>query len=90
MPNVAVVAGGAGGRGLAAAHVVGRDSAVVISDVDPDSLRAAERELSEAGILCTATVCESPTVARLPRSSPSWSDCAIWAHGRDDRNWPTC
>ena len=58
MPNVAVVAGGAGGMVLAAAHVVGRDSAVVISDVDPDRLRAAERELSEAGIVCTATVCD--------------------------------
>ena len=58
MSNVAVVTGGAGGMGLAAAHVLGRDSAVVISDVDPDRLRAAERELGEAGIACTATVCD--------------------------------
>ncbi|MDG4668166.1 SDR family oxidoreductase [Mycobacterium sp. 236(2023)] len=58
MSKVAVVTGGAGGMGLAAARVLGRDTAVLISDVHPDRLQAAQRELSEAGVKCTATICD--------------------------------
>lgn len=58
MSNMAVVTGGAGGMGLAAAHVLGRDGAVLISDVHPGRLQAAQRELSEAGVQCTATRCD--------------------------------
>ncbi|ODR22866.1 SDR family oxidoreductase [Mycolicibacterium porcinum] len=58
MSKVAVVTGGAGGMGLAAAHVLGRAAAVLISDIDPGRLKAAERELGEAGVACTATICD--------------------------------
>ena len=58
MSKVAVVTGGAGGMGLAAAHVLGRDGGVLISDVHPKRLQAAQRELSEAGVRCTATRCD--------------------------------
>ncbi|MDX1873829.1 SDR family oxidoreductase [Mycolicibacterium sp. 120266] len=58
MTNVAVVTGGAGGMGLAAAHALGRDSAVLICDVDSRRLQAAKRDLREAGVHCAATACD--------------------------------
>jgi NAD(P)-dependent dehydrogenase (short-subunit alcohol dehydrogenase family) len=57
-PNVAVVTGGAGGMGLAAAHAIGRDHAVLICDVNQDRLDAAQRELTAAGVDCAATICD--------------------------------
>jgi NAD(P)-dependent dehydrogenase (short-subunit alcohol dehydrogenase family) len=58
MSKFAVVTGGAGGMGLAASHVIGRDSAVLICDVSQDRLDAAQRELGAAGINCAATICD--------------------------------
>lgn len=59
MSNLAVVTGGAGGMGMAAAHVLGRDgAAVLISDVHPERLQAAQRELSATGVRCMATICD--------------------------------
>jgi NAD(P)-dependent dehydrogenase (short-subunit alcohol dehydrogenase family) len=58
MSKLAVITGGAGGMGLAVAHVIGRDSAVLICDVNQERLDAAERELVGAGIDCVATVCD--------------------------------
>jgi NAD(P)-dependent dehydrogenase (short-subunit alcohol dehydrogenase family) len=58
MPDVTVITGGAGGMGLAAAKIVGRDHAVVICDVDQDRLDAAVAGLGEAGVECTAVVCD--------------------------------
>jgi NAD(P)-dependent dehydrogenase (short-subunit alcohol dehydrogenase family) len=58
MPKVAVVTGGAGGMGLAVAHVLGREAAVLICDVSQDRLDAAEHELRSAGIDCAATLCD--------------------------------
>jgi NAD(P)-dependent dehydrogenase (short-subunit alcohol dehydrogenase family) len=58
MSKLAVVTGGAGGMGLAVAHVIGRDSAVLICDVSQERLDAAKRELGEAGIDCAATICD--------------------------------
>lgn len=58
MTDVAVVTGGAGGMGLAAAHVLGRDLTVLICDVDDVRLQAAHRELEEAGVACAATICD--------------------------------
>lgn len=58
MTNAAVVTGGAGGMGLAAARALGRDGAVLICDVDSGRLQAAKRELSEAGVQCAATICD--------------------------------
>lgn len=56
--KVAVVTGGAGGMGLAAARAVGRNSSVLICDINQERLVAAQRELREAGIDCEATVCD--------------------------------
>jgi len=58
MSKLAVVTGGAGGMGLAVAHVIGRDSALLICDVNQERLDAAKRDLAEAGIECTATICD--------------------------------
>jgi hypothetical protein len=44
--------------GLAVAHVHGRDSSVLISDVNKERLDAAHRELAKAGIDCAATLCD--------------------------------
>jgi NAD(P)-dependent dehydrogenase (short-subunit alcohol dehydrogenase family) len=54
--------------GLAVAHAISRDNAVLICDVDQDRLDAAQHELREAGIDCAAIVCDitdSNSVARL-------------------------
>lgn len=58
MSKVAVVTGGAGGMGLAVAHVLGRDGAVLISDIQPERLEEAQRELNQAGVECAATICD--------------------------------
>ena len=58
MSKLAVVTGGAGGMGLAVAHVIGRDGPVLISDVDRDRLDSAERELAAAGIECASATCD--------------------------------
>lgn len=58
MTSVAVVTGGAGGMGLAAAHALGRNGVVLICDVDSGRLDAAQRQLREAGVQCAATVCD--------------------------------
>jgi NAD(P)-dependent dehydrogenase (short-subunit alcohol dehydrogenase family) len=58
MSKLTVVTGGAGGMGLAVAHVIGRDSAVLICDVSQERLDAAHRELVKAGINCAATICD--------------------------------
>jgi NAD(P)-dependent dehydrogenase (short-subunit alcohol dehydrogenase family) len=58
MRDVTVITGGAGGMGLAAAKIVGRDRAVVICDVDRDRLDAAAAGLGEARVECTAVVCD--------------------------------
>jgi NAD(P)-dependent dehydrogenase (short-subunit alcohol dehydrogenase family) len=44
--------------GLAVAHAIGRDGAVLICDVNSDRLEAARNELVAAGIDCAATDCD--------------------------------
>jgi NAD(P)-dependent dehydrogenase (short-subunit alcohol dehydrogenase family) len=60
MPDttVAVVTGGAGGMGLATAKVLGRDHAVVISDIRQEALDAAVSELAGLGIKAEAVVAD--------------------------------
>ena len=58
MSKLTVITGGAGGMGLAVAHVIGRANAVLICDVNQERLDAAKRELGEAGIDCAATLCD--------------------------------
>lgn len=69
MSKLAVVTGGAGGMGLAVAHVIGRDSAVLICDVSQERLDAATRELGGSGIDCAATSAISPMANRWASSS---------------------
>ena len=58
MRDVAVITGGAGGIGLAAAKIVGRGRAVVICDVSQDRLDAAVAELEKLDIACKAVPCD--------------------------------
>lgn len=58
MSKIAVITGGAGGMGLAVAHVMGRDGAVVICDVSQERLDIAHRELTTAGVDCATTLCD--------------------------------
>ncbi|MEB4208024.1 SDR family oxidoreductase [Mycobacterium sp. 94-17] len=58
MRNVCVITGGAGGIGLAAAKIVGRDRPVVISDINQNALDAAAAELEAAGVPCKTVVCD--------------------------------
>ena len=72
MGEVAVVTGGAGGIGLAAAKIVGRERAVVICDVSRDRLDAAVTELQKLGTACEAVVCDitdPKSVAELVETS---------------------
>jgi NAD(P)-dependent dehydrogenase (short-subunit alcohol dehydrogenase family) len=58
MSKLAVITGGAGGMGLAAAHIIGLDSAVLICDIDGQRLDDAQRELVGAGVKCEAVECD--------------------------------
>jgi NAD(P)-dependent dehydrogenase (short-subunit alcohol dehydrogenase family) len=59
MPDtVAIVTGGAGGMGLATAKILGRDHAVVISDVRPEALDTATAELAALGITAQAVTAD--------------------------------
>lgn len=72
MDKVSVITGGAGGIGLATAKIVGRDHAVVISDLNREGLDAAVAELNSLGIISKAVVCditERESVAELIETS---------------------
>lgn len=56
--GVAVITGGAGGMGLAAARLMGSDHVVVISDVNRDRLDGAAAALRDLGIACEAVTCD--------------------------------
>lgn len=58
MVKIAVVTGGAGGMGLAAARVIGRDCAVLICDVDAARLASAQRDLNASGVDCATATCD--------------------------------
>lgn len=58
MRDVAVITGGAGGIGLAAAKIVGRSRAVVICDVNQERLDTAVAELEKLNIACKAVRCD--------------------------------
>jgi NAD(P)-dependent dehydrogenase (short-subunit alcohol dehydrogenase family) len=58
MTSVAVITGGAGGMGLAAAKVVGREHAIVLCDVRQDRLDAAAKTIDALGITVTAVNCD--------------------------------
>ncbi|WP_090607801.1 SDR family NAD(P)-dependent oxidoreductase [Mycobacterium lentiflavum] len=58
MRDLCVITGGAGGIGLAAAKIVGRDRMVVICDVSQNRLDVAANELTALGIRCETVVCD--------------------------------
>ncbi|ORW06613.1 SDR family oxidoreductase [Mycobacterium kyorinense] len=81
--RVSVITGGAGGMGLATAKIVGREYSVIISDVDRDRLDAAAAELKEAGIACTAVLCDitdRESVAELVETSSALGTVASVIH----------
>lgn len=74
MRELCVITGGAGGMGIAAAKIVGRDRLVVISDVSPSRLAAASAELQSLGIGCVTVTCDvtdRASVAELINTSTS-------------------
>jgi NAD(P)-dependent dehydrogenase (short-subunit alcohol dehydrogenase family) len=58
MGELCVITGGAGGIGLAAAKIVGRDRLVVISDVSQCRLQVSATELQSLGIDCVTVECD--------------------------------
>lgn len=65
---VSVITGGAGGMGLAAAKILGRDHSIIISDVDQKALNAAAAQLEAVDIRCKTVVCDvtdTESVAQL-------------------------
>src|SRR5262245_51531334 len=83
MRDVTVITGGAGGMGLAAAKIVGRQHAVVICDVSQDRLAAAGTELVDAGVEYTGVVCDitdRESVARLVETAAAIGRLASVIH----------
>jgi NAD(P)-dependent dehydrogenase (short-subunit alcohol dehydrogenase family) len=83
MADVTVITGGAGGMGLAAARIVGRDRFLVICDVRRDRLGAAVAELADAQIECKAVVCDitdKKSVAELVATASSVGRVASVIH----------
>lgn len=72
MREVCVVTGGAGGMGLAAAKLLGRDHSIVLSDVSRAGLDAAGKELEASGVECkivVVDVTDDESVAELVAQS---------------------
>jgi NAD(P)-dependent dehydrogenase (short-subunit alcohol dehydrogenase family) len=83
MREVSVITGGAGGMGLAAAKIVGRDRLVVICDVSQDRLDAAVTELASLAIECRAVACDitnRKSVAELVKTSAALGTVASVIH----------
>ena len=83
MRTVSVITGGAGGMGLAAAKIVGRDHFVVICDVSKDRLDAAATELASLDIECKAVTCDitdRTSVAELVETSAALGTVASVIH----------
>lgn len=64
---MAVITGGAGGMGKAAAKIVGDDHSVVLGDVRQDRLETVVAELKEFGIDATGVVCDVTDRAAVDR-----------------------
>lgn len=83
MRELCVITGGAGGIGLAAAKIVGRNHSVVISDVSQPRLDAAAIELRELGVECkpvVADVANRDSVGELVRESTAFGAVASVIH----------
>ncbi|MGE2833335.1 SDR family oxidoreductase [Mycobacterium sp. SMC-4] len=82
-PEVAVVTGGAGGMGLATARVLGRRTAVLISDVNEQRLETARLSLVESGVDCRAAICDitdAESVRGLVRTATEWGNVRSIIH----------
>lgn len=64
---VAVITGGAGGMGLATAHLLGRTHHLVISDLDAARLEVAASQLKAHGASCETIVCDVTNVDEVAR-----------------------
>lgn len=83
MRDVAVITGGAGGIGLAAAKIVGRSRAVVICDVNQERLDTAVAELEKLNIACKAVRCDITdltSVAELVEISSAFGEVGSVIH----------
>lgn len=83
MRELCVITGTAGGIGLAAAKIVGRDHSVVISDASEARLDAAATELRELGAECKpvlADVTDQDSVAELVCESEAFGTVASVIH----------
>jgi len=58
LKKVTVITGAAGGMGLAAAQIMGKEHHVVICDVNKGRLDKAIAELRQLGIGCDSVVCD--------------------------------
>lgn len=58
MTNVTVITGGAGGMGLATAKIMGKNSTIVLCDVNQERLDSAKIELTSLGIISETIVCD--------------------------------
>lgn len=83
MRQVCVITGGAGGMGLAAAKLLGRDHSIVLSDVSSDRLAAAAEELKADGVECKTAVVDvtdNKSVAELVSESTKAGDVISVIH----------
>ncbi|WP_293002525.1 SDR family NAD(P)-dependent oxidoreductase [Mycobacterium sp.] len=75
MPQHCVITSGAGGIGLSAVNIIGRDQLVIICDLSQGRLDAAARELAALGIDCEPVVCDvtsrASVAALIDRSTAS-------------------
>ena len=91
MQRIAVVTGGAGGMGLATARVLGRDHALVITDLNQQKLDAAAASLRELGMHCDTLVCDvadARSVAAMARQAGARGEVAIGWSPRFGRATP--
>ena len=83
MRELCIITGGAGGIGLAAAKIVGRNRSVVICDVSPTRLDAAATKLRDLGVECkpvVADVTNRDSVAELVCESKAFGTVASVIH----------
>lgn len=83
MKKVSVVTGGASGMGYAIAECLGRDSKVLITDINAEKLDEAVKTLSSKGITVTGEVCDvtdREQVIKIAKTAAEMGEIAGVAH----------